>query len=241
MNKTLCKALCLCLFSSASLGLFAQNQNKLKVAVDGGYTYTAMNANLSNLVDSRYTTRYGFGINLSGEYLFWKSLFVSTGVSYLQKNYQYERTGSRSGWFTKYNNDFLAFPLLVGGYILNNPHESQGVWIKLAGGMYTEYWLRMKREGQYPVIGELQENGNFNYIQVSDTYDFEKNENQLNRFGYGMQGQAQLGYSFKKFDLHAACNYQYGLSDINKSQADKNQKMTTRSYMISLGVAYKFN
>ncbi|MDN3692515.1 outer membrane beta-barrel protein [Chryseobacterium tructae] len=239
MKKTLCRAVCLCLFSSINLAVSAQN--KLKIAVDGGYTYTAMNANLSNLVNSRYTTRYGFGINLSGEYLIWKSLFISTGISYLQKNYQFERTGRHSGWFTKYNNDFLGFPLLVGGYILNNPNKSQGVWIKLAGGMYTEYWLKMKREGQYPVIGELQENGNFNYIQVSDTYDFEKNENQLNRFGYGLQGQAQLGYSFNKFDLHAAYNYQYGLSDINKAPTDKDQKMTTRSYMISLGVAYKFN
>ena len=41
---------------------------------------------------------------------------------------------------------------MIGGYILNNPHESKGVWIKVAGGMYTEYWLNMKREGQYPVL-----------------------------------------------------------------------------------------
>ena len=77
---------------------------------------------------------------------------MSTGVSFLQKNYKYERTGSRSGQYTDYKNNFLSFPLLVGAYILNNPHESKGVWIKVAGGMYTEYWLNMKREGQYPVL-----------------------------------------------------------------------------------------
>ena len=31
---------------------------------------------------------------------------------------------------------------MVGGYILNNPHESKGVWIRIAGGMYSEYWLK---------------------------------------------------------------------------------------------------
>jgi hypothetical protein len=190
MKNKLWNVLYLSLFLLASLGLSAQN--KLRVAVDGGYTYSAMNANLSSLVDSKYTARYGFGINLSAEYIIWKSLFVSTGISYLQKNYQFERAGSRAGWFTKYDNDFLAFPLLVGGYILNNPHEGKGIWIKLAGGMYTEYWVNMERNGQYPVMSEIQENEHTNYAKVSDTYDFKKNENQLNRFGYGLQGQAQL-------------------------------------------------
>lgn len=167
--------------------------------------------------------------------------FVSTGVSFLQKNYKYERTGSRSGWYTEYNNNFLAFPLLVGGYILKNPHEDRGVWAKVAGGMYMEYWLSMKRNGQYPVFSELQVDGNFPYTKVSDTYDFKKNENGLDRFGYGFQGQAQLGYSFNKFDVYGAYQYQHGLSDINKANTDKNKKATIRSYMISVGISYKFN
>ncbi|MCT3641049.1 hypothetical protein CMT69_10235 [Elizabethkingia anophelis] len=238
MKKSLCKALCLCLLPVGA-SLFAQN--KFKIGMDAGYTYSVLNGNLSNLVDTKYSGRYGFGVNLSGEYMIWNSLFVSTGVSFLQKNYKYERTGTRSGQYTDYKNNFLTFPLLVGGYILNNPHESKGVWIKVAGGMYTEYWLNMKREGQYPVFGGLQPDGTFPYVKASDTYDFKKNENQLNRFGYGLQGQAQLGYSFDKFDVYGAYNYQYGLSDISKTNTDKEQKATTRSYMISVGVSYKFD
>ncbi|MCS4305389.1 outer membrane beta-barrel protein [Chryseobacterium sp. BIGb0232] len=237
MKKKLSKIFCLCLFSA---GTVVMGQNKIKVSLDAGYTYGALNSDLSNLVDSRYTGRYGFGVNLSGEYMVWKSLFVSTGASFQQKNYKFERTGNREGWYTEYNNNFLTLPLMVGGYILNNPHETTGVWIKIAGGMYTDYWLRMGREGRYPVFNELQENGTFNYTQVSDKYDFKKNENQLNRWGYGLVGQAQLGYSLKKFDVYASYNYQYGLSDINMANDDKDRKSTIRSYMISLGVAYKF-
>ncbi|SDI93864.1 outer membrane beta-barrel protein [Chryseobacterium jejuense] len=237
MKKKLSKIFCLCLFSA---GTVVMGQNKLKISLDAGYTYGVLNSDLSNLVDSRYTGRYGFGVNLSGEYMIWKSLFVSTGVSFQQKNYKFERTGSRDGWYTEYNNNFLTLPLMVGGYILNNPHETTGVWIKIAGGMYTDYWLSMKREGRYPVFNELQENGTFNYTQVSDKYDFKKNENQLNRWGYGLAGQAQLGYSFNKFDVYGSYNYQYGLSDINMANDDKDRKSTIRSYMISLGVSYKF-
>lgn len=238
MKKKLYKGIYL-YFLPMSLSLFGQNN--FKVGLDAGYTYSVLGSNLSNLKDSRYRPGYGFGVNLSGEYMIWKSLFVSTGVSFLQKNYKFERTESNYGWYTKYHNDFLAFPLLLGGYILKNPHENKGVWIKIAGGMYTEYWLKMKREGQYPVLNEIQLDGTFNYTQTSDTYDFKKNENQLDRFGYGLQGQVQLGYSLKKIDIQAAYNYQYGLSDINKANMDKNQKSTIRSYMISIGAAYKFN
>lgn len=238
MKKSLCKALCLCLLPLGA-GLFAQN--KFKIGLDAGYTYSVLNGNLSNQVDSKYSGRYGVGVNLSGEYMIWNSLFVSTGVSFLQKNYKYKRIGTHSGWYSDYTNNFLSFPLMIGGYILNNPHESKGVWIKIAGGMYSEYWLSRKFDGQYPVFSELQPDGSNPYTKVSGTYDFKENENQLNRWGYGVQGQAQLGYSFKKFDVYGAYNYQYGLSDINLTNKDKATKEALRSYMISVGVSYKFD
>ncbi|QGN24067.1 outer membrane beta-barrel protein [Elizabethkingia anophelis] len=236
MKKRIIKTFCLCLLP---LGISAQN--KFKIALDAGYTYSVLNGNLSNQIDSKYSGRYGVGVNLSGEYMIWNSLFVSIGVSFLQKKYKYKRTGIHSGWYSDYTNNFLSFPLMVGGYILHNPHESKGVWIKIAGGMYSEYWLSRKFDGQYPVFGELQPNNTFPYVEVSDTYDFKKNENQLNRWGYGVQGQAQLGYSFDKLDVYGTYNYQYGLSDINLTNKDKAMKEALRSYMISVGVSYKFD
>ena len=236
MKKTFYNVLCIGTLLTGS-SLFAQN--KVKLGVDAGYTYSSFNTDISNLIDSKYKSRYGFGINFSAEVSIWRSLFVSSGISYLQKNYEFQRTGSREGWYTKYDNDFLSVPVLVGGYILNDPNQSTGVWIKVAGGMYTEYWLSMKREGQCPAFTTLRPDGTLTYTKTSDKYDFDKNENQLKRFGYGLQGQAQLGYSFDKIDVYASYNYQYGLSDITKYN-NNNRKTTRDSYMISAGVAYKF-
>jgi len=215
-------------------------KNRFKLGIDAGYTNTALSTNISNLIDSKYISRGGFATNISAEMAIWKTLFVSTGVSYLQRNYEFKRTNSRSGWYSKYNNDFISVPLLVGGYIINDPYTSKGIWLKVAGGIYAEYWTKMKIDGQYPVFTELQPNGSFNYTRVSENYDFKKNENQLNRFAMGIQGQAQFGYSLSKVDVFLSYNYLYGLTDTYKYDSPGRKKTTRDSHMLSLGAAYKF-
>ena len=106
MKKVFIKIFCLCLLP---VGIGISAQNKFKIGLDAGYTYSILNANLSNLVDTKYSGRYGFGVNLSGEYMVWKSIFMSTGVSFLQKNYKYKRIETHSGWHSDYTNNFSKF------------------------------------------------------------------------------------------------------------------------------------
>ncbi|MCC9043628.1 PorT family protein [Myroides sp. M-43] len=233
-------AIVLSMLSISTYAQSEQKENRFKVGIDLGYTNTSLNANISNLVDSKYNSGGGFGVNVSAEMSIWKTLFVSTGVSYLQKNYEFERTGSREGWYSKYNNDFISVPLLVGGYLINNPYTSDGVWVKVAGGIYSEYWTKMKTKGQYPVFPELQSDGTFNYTQVSEKYDFKKNENQLRRLAMGLQGQVQVGYSIEKIDVFLGYNYLYGLTDTYKYDSPGDKKITRDSHMVSVGAAYKF-
>ncbi|MGN6490904.1 MAG: outer membrane beta-barrel protein [Agriterribacter sp.] len=237
MKNSLPFFLCFCLLI-LSESVSAQ-KNKIKAGMDVGYTYSNRQANLSNYINSKYTPDVGIGVNLSGEYLVWKTLFVSSGVSFLQKNYKYKRTGRNAGWYTKFKNSYLHFPVSVGGYLINNPHKDKGIWLRLSGGAYAEHWLSMRRDGQYPVAFQVNLNGTFDHVKVSERYDFKKNENQLKRFGYGLQGGGQLGYALKKFDMYAAYNYQYGLSDMNIADDNKNQKMTTQAFMISFGMSYR--
>lgn len=244
MKNKLLKILCLSFLPVGTI-LFAQN--KLKIGIDGGYTYSVMSSNLSEYVDSKYSSRYGAGVNLGLEYNVWRNFFISTGVSFVQKNYNFERTGTHAGWYTQFTNNFLSFPLLVGAYVLGGTDQKKGLWIKMAGGMYNEYWLRMKREGRYPSFfnGDIEAGIDkvesiHEYDKVTSIYDFKQNENQLNRWGYGLQGQAQAGYSFNKYNVYVSYNYMYGLSDINKV-GDNNKKMSFRSYMLSLGISYNIN
>ena len=230
--------------SMLSLSLYAQSEqsenNRFKVGVDAGYTNTSLDANISNLIDSKYSARGGFGVNISAEMNVWKTLFVATGISYLQRNYTFERTGSRKGWKSQFDNDFISVPVLVGGYLLNNPYTSNGVWIKVAGGIYSEYWTKMKTKGRYPVFTELQPDESFNYTTVSEKYDFGKNEKQLRRLAMGLQGQFQIGYSLDNLDFYASYNYLYGLTDTFKYHTPGKKKTTRDSHMITIGAAYKF-
>ncbi|NAW52137.1 PorT family protein [Elizabethkingia argentiflava] len=238
MLKKKCKTLCFCLLSVGT-GLCAQN--RLKLDLDAGPIYSVLNTNRSNLTQIKDVGQYGVGVNLGAEYKIWKTLFVSSGISFHQKNFKIEGFERKEGKYTKETNNFLSFPLLVGGYILEVPQGNSGVWLKVAGGMYTDYWLTRKRTGNYMVFTELQEDGSFNETVVTEKYNFKENENQLNRFGYGLQGQAQLGYSFKSMNIYAAYNGYYGLSDINKANRDTDQETKIRSYMLSIGVSCKLN
>lgn len=216
-----------------------QKVKRFKVGLDAGYTNTSLSANISNLVDSKYTSRGGFAINTSFEMNVYKDLFVASGISYMQRNYDFERTNTREGWHSKYNNDFISVPLSIGGYLLNNPYTSDGVWIKVAGGIYAEYWAKSKVKGTYPVFAELQPDGSFPLVEASEKYDWSKNENQYHRMSMGLQGQIQLGYSINELDFYAGYSYLHGLTDTYKYD-HPGSNVVRNTYMVTLGAAYKF-
>ncbi|MGS2764533.1 outer membrane beta-barrel protein [Sinomicrobium sp. M5D2P9] len=232
--------LCCFLFLAAVFLQEAVAQGNLKLNLDAGVTYNSLDYNLSNRVDSRYNGRWGLAANLSLEYRFYDSFFVSGGVSFMQHNFEFERTGSREGWYTKSRNNYLSIPVLVGAYLINNPFEEKGLWLRVAGGAYTGYWLSMNRKGQYPVFSELQWDGSFPLSEkVRERYDFKRNENQLNRIHYGLQGQLQAGYSFGKYGIYASYSYLYGLSGLQKNNVN-DRDMFHKTSMINIGISRNF-
>ncbi|MGS2760900.1 outer membrane beta-barrel protein [Sinomicrobium sp. M5D2P9] len=160
-------------------------------------------------------------------------------LSFVQKNFEFERYDSRDGWYTKFTNNYINLPIMVGAYLINNPFESEGFWLKVAGGAYTGYWLRMNRKGQYPVFFELNDDGFPLSEKIDEKYDFKKNENQFNRIEYGLQGQFQAGYAFEKFGVYASYSYLYGLSGLQKNNVN-DRDMYHKTSMITLGISHNF-
>lgn len=134
----------------------------------------------------------------------------------------------------------MDIPLNVGLYLFNNPHKENGIWLKVQGGVFYEYFTKMHRKGEYPIFAQLQEDGSYIKAQVNETYDFKRNENNLKRNLFGIEGTGEVGYSFNRIDVFASYTYQYGLTDIYKAKTSSNRKSRRISNIISLGVAYKF-
>ena len=155
-------------------------------------------------------------------------------------NYEYKKTDNITGTHTLYKNNFMDIPLNVGLYLFNNPHKENGIWLKVQGGVFYEYFTRMHRKGEYPIFAQLQEDGSYIKAQVNETYDFKRNENNLKRNLFGIEGTGEVGYSFNRIDVFASYTYQYGLTDIYKAKTSSNRKSKRISNIISLGVAYKF-
>ncbi|AQX02251.1 outer membrane beta-barrel protein [Elizabethkingia anophelis] len=215
-------------------------QGSLRIELDVGSSYSLLRSDMSSLVSSKYSGMRGFGVNSSLEYEFLNKLFVSGGVSYLERNYKFSRTGVYQGWYTDYHNSYLVFPLRLGGYFLGGGNKGRGIWLKGSVGLYSDYWLSMRRVGRYPVLGEEQLDGSLDYRESSDRYDFKGNESQLRRFGYGWEVRGSVGYEFKALGVYIGYQYQGGLSDQSKTSEGTRDKSRVESYMFSLGVGYRF-
>ena len=46
----------------------------------------------------------------------------------------------------------MDIPLNVGLYLFNNPHKENGIWLKVQGGVFYEYFTKMHRKGEYPSL-----------------------------------------------------------------------------------------
>ena len=193
---------------------------KLKVSLSAGLSKSILNSDVSNLVNTRYNTKTGVATRVNLEYNFFKNFIVGTGLGFIQKNYEYKKTDNITGTHTLYKNNFMDIPLNVGLYLFNNPHKENGIWLKVQGGVFYEYFTKMHRKGEYPIFAQLQEEGSYIKAQVNET--------------------GEVGYTFNRIDVFASYTYQYGLTDIYKAKTSSNRKSKRISNIISLGVAYKF-
>lgn len=220
----------------------AQNQKKnFKVGVDLGLSQSILKNDVSNLADVKYEVGNGISTGVDVEYNFFSDFVVSSGISFVQRNYRYKKTDAVTHMSTKYRNNFLNIPLNVGVYILKNPHKEKGFWLKVQGGIFYEYLTSVHRKGTYPIFSSLQPNGDYDISHVDEKYDFGKNENHYRRSFWGLEGMGFVGYSFETIDVFASYSYQFGLSDVYKVKTSASDDKTRRnSHVISLGVAYKF-
>lgn len=237
-NTTKCTAFFMSiLFYSFALG--AQNK-QIKVSAELGLTRSILNSDVSNLKNTKFEVNSGVMTGFNVEYNFFNNFVVATGLSFIQKNHEYKKTDNATITNTSYKNNFINIPLNIGYYLITNPYNDKGFWLKISGGVFYERFISMNREGNYPTFFQAQGNGKYIMTHADEKYDFKTNEKHLKRNLWGIEAEGSVGYSFNSFDIFASYTYQHGLTGVYKTKSSSNIKEIFKSSIISLGCAYKF-
>lgn len=217
----------------------AQEPHKWKLGVEAGVVCSVLDADMSNLQGSSYKVRPGVVAGLGVEYNVYDNLAVGTGVSFIQRDYLFQKTRN-GGRYTRYNNNLINIPLTIGYYLFHNPYTEKGFWAKVQGGVFYEYLAGLHTSGRYPVYVQAEISGDTPYMKYSSSYDFSSNDNHLRRSLWGAHGGVQVGYSFRRFDVLVSYAYHYGFSHIYQEKAHGAKTTRRNSSVITVGAAYKF-
>ncbi len=230
---------------SCSMGTMAQNTVSLpepyrwKVEAEAGVSCSVLDTDVSGLAGVSYKVRPGVTAGVAAENNVVDNLAVGLGVRFVQRDYLYLNRSSDS-WKTRYNNNFISIPLTVGYYLLHNPYQEKGLWLKPQVGVFYEYFVSMHTKGTYPVDLLDDYKGGGAYFEYKSTYDFSTNENHLRRSLFGGEVGIQAGYSFGRIDAFASYRFQYGFSHIYQEKSRGSKTARRNSSIITVGVSYKF-
>ncbi|WP_062059882.1 porin family protein [Aquimarina longa] len=218
------------------------DSGKTRVSLHGGVSINNVKQNLSNLIYSKYSGSNGFFASTNVEYQFIGPFIASTGISILQKNFKFEKTASKSfnsSYNTDYETLYFNVPIMIGVYLIN-PYKEKGIKLSISGGGFLGKWLKLTREGRYNKIFEASSTSFNSIVYLKENYDFDTNQNNFNRFDYGLQGEAKLLYDFSShYGVSLGYTYLHGFSNIYKKQRNEHP-IKHKTSITSLGISYKF-
>ncbi|MDX8552871.1 PorT family protein [Tenacibaculum sp. 1B UA] len=230
----------LLLFTAFLINSSLSAQSKFRVSFSGGLNNNDITYSASNRVNTEYVDEEGNYFKAGFNFKVYKHISIQTGLTYLNKNYRFQRTGTREGISTLHKSRYFNIPVMVGIQPLHKTLKNTKFNFEVFAGTYVGWWNSLKRESTVEVFGELDFDG-FPKKTITESYDFDKNENHFNRVDYGLQTETRLGYNFhKNLSLFLEYSFMYGLSDNQKEQLRKtsNYYYTTSNY--GIGISYNF-
>ncbi|WP_299161357.1 outer membrane beta-barrel protein [uncultured Tenacibaculum sp.] len=215
-------------------------QNKFRISLSGGLNNNDITYSATNRVNTEYVDESGNYFKAGFNFKIYKHISIQTGITYLNKNYKYQRTGTREGIYTLHKSRYFNIPVMVGIQPLHKALKNTKFNFEIFAGTYVGWWNSLERESTVYVFAEFDFDG-FPQKTVIDSYDFDKNENQFNRVDYGLQAETRVDYKiYKNLGVFIEYSFMYGLSDNQKQQLRKasNYYYTTSNY--GMGISYNF-
>ncbi len=229
------------LFLAFLVNVSISAQSKFSISLSGGLNDNSITYSASNRVDTEYIGKSGNYIKAGFNLKIYNNISIQTGLTYLDKNYQFQRTNTREGIYTFYDTKYFNVPIMVGIQPLHKLLKNTKFNFEVFAGAYIGWWNSLNREATVQVFSELTLDNKYPRKKVTESYDFSTNENHFNRFDFGLQAETRLGYNFyRNFNVFLEYSLMYGLTDNQKHQLRKTSRYyyTTSNY--GIGLSYNF-
>ena len=210
------------------------------ISFGAGVDKNQLHTDISGIPYTREQSEYGIILNISVSWQAKNWLFLKTGMSYLQKNYTYERTGPYRGMYITFINSYVQLPLMAG--IEYGNRKIKGF---LQTGIYGAYWIRGKMKGKIPDIynitdtidntGQLVET--FKLASFNEKYNFDSRKDR--RFELGWTSGLDISYYLtQKSNLVLEVNYFRSLTDQQKNYMINQKARYNQTFTCTVGYIY---
>ena len=232
------KFLSVLIFASLLLtSLNARDANKYYIGLSGGYTHDIVKTDTGYRTDISYKGSSGFNVNIPLTYQFSDNVGISSGLSYIQKNYRIEHyypsyTEDTKLEYQNVINHYIEFPLTLDFTVTNNNYS-----FTFSAGSYIGYWVLSQRNG---VANGSSVNWDFteglmNYY--SGNYSFSKADNRIETgllLSFGFEIELNRAIIFLKG------SYSLGLTDMRRKQALNYSPLLNDTIIAEIGMLWGF-
>ena len=227
---------------AAMMGLlfFTRLNAQFAVGIQAGADKNYLITNNASQAFTNYNSQMGIAVGIPVKYRINEWLGIQSGVEYIQKNFQINRTGFFQGIYQKNSNAYIQLPVM--GNFSFGGDQLRG-FVNL--GVYAAYWASSRLKGTeanllntndtafYTVnpINALGENNGYNY---NEKYQF--NSTKDNRMEFGWIAGAGVSYQMnEQFQLFIEGRHTSSFTDQQKNYQVNQIPRYNDTYSISIG------
>ena len=219
------------------LGVSARDANKFYVGLTGGYTYDVIRTDTGYRTDISYKGSHGFDVGIPFGYQITDYFGLSSGITYIQKNYRIEHyypsyTIATPFEFQNLTNHYIELPLTLDFTLSNDIYS----FTASAGG-YIGYWVASQKSGaSYGSSSNWAgTEGLMNYY--SGTYKFTQADN---RFEAGLLFRLGFELELDSVILFLRGSYSLGLTDMRRKQTINYSPLINDTIAAEVGMLWGF-
>ena len=211
---------------------------QLSVGIEGGYNKNHLVTNNSNRAFTNYGPLSGFGVGIPIQYKVNDWFAIATDPSFVQKNYNQQRSAFFVGVYQDNTNGYIQLPLM--GHFMFGGSRLKGF---LNAGLYGGYWLSGNVKGVMPNILDIAPDGTatgsiYNYqnpYSFNEKYTF--NNEKDNRIEAGWVGGLGMGYDVgPRYQVFAEGRLLYAFTDQQKNYMTNQVPRYNTTYGINAGI-----